>query len=164
MELSKDEIEKFMEIAIAEASKGIDMGDGGPFGACIVNLADGKVISSAHNTVIKDNDPTAHAEINAIRKACKALGKYWLEDCAIFSTCEPCPMCLGSIYWARLNKIYVGCLREEAEEIGFSDKFIYEELRKPTNSRQIPVVAGIMRVKCLQIMQKWATSCSKKLY
>ncbi len=119
-----NEKEKFMNIALKEAKNGVLKNHGGPFGAVIVK--DNKIISKAHNTVIKTNDPTAHAEINAIRKASKKLNNFNLSGCEIYTTCEPCPMCLSAIIWARIDKIYYLYTREDAEKIGFDDNRIYK--------------------------------------
>ena len=115
---------KFMALAIKEAKEGIDHVHGGPFGAVIVK--DGKVIASAHNTVLRDNDPTAHGEVNVIRKASLALGTFDLSGCEIYTTGEPCPMCLGAILWANIQKVYFGANIIDAEAIGFRDSVFYQ--------------------------------------
>jgi len=111
---------------------------GGPFAAVI--MKDGEIVSQASNSVTKDNDPTAHAEINAIRKACRKLNTFDLSGCTLFTSCEPCPMCLGAIYWARLEIIYYGNTKNDAAAIGFDDAFIYQELDTPPEKRAIPMV------------------------
>ncbi len=111
---------------------------GGPFAAVIVK--DGEIIAEASNSVTRDNDPTAHAEINAIRQACHALNTFDLSGGTIFTSSEPCPMCLGAIYWARLEKIYYGNTKKDAADIGFDDAFIYQELDTPLEQRAIPMV------------------------
>nr|WP_201759164.1 nucleoside deaminase [Acidisarcina polymorpha] len=116
----------FMELAIDLAMKNVETGSGGPFGAVIVK--DGKVIASAANCVTATNDPTAHAEIVAIRKACQALGSFQLDGCEIYTSCEPCPMCLGAMYWARPQEVYYANTRAHAAEAGFDDAFIYDEV------------------------------------
>ncbi|MBQ1696201.1 MAG: nucleoside deaminase, partial [Bacteroidales bacterium] len=116
--------EKFMRLAIEKSLESVDNG-GGPFGAVVVK--DGEVVAVASNSVTLDNDPTAHAEVNAIRMACKKLGTFDLSGCEIYASCEPCPMCLASIYWARIGKLYYANTKVDADKIGFSDSFIYEE-------------------------------------
>ena len=112
-----------MEEAVNEAKKGVASNHGGPFGAVIVK--DGYVIAADHNHVTSTNDPTAHAEVSCIRKACTKLGTWKLEGCEIYCSCEPCPMCFGAIYWAGISKIYYGCTSEDAAKVGFADKDIY---------------------------------------
>ena len=119
-------MDKFIKIANEEAITGALANDGGPFGAVITK--GGEVISRGHNEVLKTNDPTAHAEMVAIRRAAQALGSYDLSGCEIHSSCEPCPMCLGAIYWAHLDRMYYGNSKNDAADIGFDDAFIYEEL------------------------------------
>jgi guanine deaminase len=114
----------FMKMALQEAKKGVAKKHGGPFGAVIVR--NGKVIARAHNIVLKDNDPTAHAEINVIRKASKKLKKFDLSGCELYVTSEPCPMCLSAIYWARIKKVFFVCSRKDTQKIGFDDKKIYD--------------------------------------
>lgn len=143
--------EQFMLKAIDLSKKSVENG-GGPFGAVIVK--DGKIIAEASNSVTKDNDPTAHAEINAIRLAAKKIGTFDLSGCEIYTSCEPCPMCLGAIYWARLDKIYFANTRLDAEKIGFSDQFIYNELQKPIDQRNIPTIQ-ILRDKALEAFKMW---------
>lgn len=116
---------KFMKIAVDEAKKGVTNGNGGPFGALVVK--NGKIIAKAHNSVVKTNDPTAHAEINAIRKAAKKLDSFDLSGCEIYTTCMPCPMCMGAIRWANINIIYYGATSKDAQDIGFRDKEFYDE-------------------------------------
>lgn len=128
--------EHFMRQAIALSKESISLG-GGPFGAVIVK--NNKVIGIGQNTVVKSNDPTAHAEINAIRHACQNINSHDLSGAVIFSSCEPCPMCLSAIWWARVNKIYFGNTRKDASAIGFDDAIIYEELHKPIDKRLLPI-------------------------
>lgn len=116
---------KFMKIAVDEAKRGVTNGNGGPFGALVVK--NGKIIAKAHNSVVKTNDPTAHAEINAIRKAAKKLDSFDLSGCEIYTTCMPCPMCMGAIRWANINIIYYGATSKDAQDIGFRDKEFYDE-------------------------------------
>lgn len=134
--MEKRDIKQFMDMAVAAASEGISLRDGGPFGAVIVR--GGEIVAQAWNRVARTHDPTAHAEINAIREAAAKLGRFHLEDCVLFTSCEPCPMCLGAIYWARLQKVYYAATRENAEETGFGDAMIYRELERPPEQRALP--------------------------
>ena len=126
----------FMREAIALARENIRKG-GGPFEAIIVK--DGKEVARTGNTVTLSNDPTAHAEVNAIREACRKLGTFDLSGCEIYSSCEPCPMCLSAIYWAGIGKIYVSASRFDAADAGFDDQFLYDQIVKPYEERKIPV-------------------------
>ncbi|QMS84395.1 nucleoside deaminase [Candidatus Xianfuyuplasma coldseepsis] len=126
---------KYMKIAVEEAFTGMRKGDGGPFGAVIVK--DGEIIAQAHNEVIKTNDPTMHAEINAIRQATKKLGRFDLSDCEIYSSCEPCPMCFAAIHWAKMKSLYFGASREDAADIGFDDQYIYDVINKTADHEQV---------------------------
>jgi len=143
--------EDFMREAIGLSIENID-NNGGPFGAVIVK--DGKVIAKGVNRVTSNNDPTAHAEVNAIRKAAEALGTYDLSGCEIYSSCEPCPMCLGAIYWARLDKLYYANTKQDAKDIDFDDSFIYEELDQPIEKRKIPTVQ-ILNKEAIEAFNKW---------
>lgn len=127
---------EFMKEAIRVAVENVKNGTGGPFGAVVVK--EGKIIASSGNTVVPDNDPTAHAEVNAIRKACRGLDSFQLTGCEIYSSCEPCPMCLGAIYWARPKAVYYACTKEDAAEGGFDDSFIYKEIVLSGDQRFIP--------------------------
>lgn len=138
--------ELFMFEAIRLASENVKNGTGGPFGCVIVK--DGEIIAKAANSVTSTNDPTAHAEVNAIRLACEHLNSFQLIDCEIYSSCEPCPMCLGAIYWARPKAVYFGASKTDAAEAGFDDSFIYSQLEKPLSDRMI---------KQLQVMVEEAT-------
>ncbi len=140
-------INKAIQISLASIQKG-----GGPFGACIVR--DNEVISLEHNTVTIDNDPTAHAEINAIRTAAKKLGKFDLSDCEIYSSTEPCPMCLSAIYWAKIPTVFFATTRKDAEEIGFSDNWIYQEIPKPIDERKIKMIQ-LDKSKSLEVFEVW---------
>jgi tRNA(Arg) A34 adenosine deaminase TadA len=128
---------KFLSRAVEISGERMRAGDGGPFGAVIVK--DGKVIAEGHNQVTSANDPTAHAEVVAIREACVALSRFDLSGCVIYASCEPCPMCLAAIYWARLEQVYYTNTREDAARIGFDDAAIYEEIGKPIGQRTIPM-------------------------
>ncbi|HLD55587.1 MAG TPA: nucleoside deaminase [Candidatus Nanoarchaeia archaeon] len=152
---------KFMKIAFKEAIKGMRGNEGGPFGAVIVK--DKKIISKAHNKVIQANDPTAHAEITAIRKACKKLKKFDLSNCEIYSSCEPCPMCLSAIYWARIKKLYFGCTRKDASEIDFDDELIYDAIKGIKKEKQIEI-SEIDRLECLKLFDEWKNKKNKTQY
>ena len=126
-----------MEKAVELSLENMRAGKGGPFGAIIVRQ--GKIVGTAANHVTSDNDPTAHAEVVAIRDACKNLGTFQLDDCEIYTSCEPCPMCLAAIYWARPKAIYYANTRKDAADIGFDDDFLYEELKKNLEERSLPI-------------------------
>ena len=128
--------EHFMQEAVNAAVQGMNNNEGGPFGCVVVK--DGKIIGRGNNKVTSTNDPTAHAEVTAIREACKHLNSYQLDGCDIFTSCEPCPMCLGAIYWARPDKVYYGSNQIDAAQIGFDDEFIYKEIPLPYSDRSIP--------------------------
>ena|SRR2546428_3779142 len=152
---------KFMQQAIDLSMEGQTKGKGGPFGAIVVK--DGVVVGSGYNNVISTNDPTAHAEVVAIREACKNLNTFQLTGCTIYTSCEPCPMCLGAIYWARPDKVYFGNTREDAAEIGFDDALIYDEIPVPIHQRKIPMIP-LAREQALLAFQKWAKNGNKTLY
>lgn len=151
----------FLKQAIELAKKGMAEQKGGPFGAVVVK--NGKIIGEGNNQVTSTNDPTAHAEMVAIRDACKNLNSFQLEDCAIYTSCEPCPMCLGAIYWARPDKIFYACSREDAAEIGFDDDFIYQEIELPTERRQIKT-QQICREDGLHVFEAWKAKEGKIEY
>jgi tRNA(Arg) A34 adenosine deaminase TadA len=153
--------EKFMHEAVILAEKGVENGEGGPFGCVVVK--DNKIIGRGNNKVISTNDPTAHAEIIAIREACKNLKTYQLEDCEIFTSCEPCPMCLGAIYWARAKIIYYGNTRKDAAEIGFDDSLIYDEINKGVEKRKIPMV-NVSHKEAIKSFKIWPEKEDKKNY
>lgn len=150
--MAQDIHKKFIERAIALSKKGMDAGAGGPFGAIVVK--NGEIIAEGYNDVTSSNDPTAHAEIVAIRKACEKLDSFQLEDCIIYTSCEPCPMCLGAIYWARPEAVYYACTKEDAAEIDFDDAFIYEELDKDIDNRKIQFI-NLEREKGRVIFKEW---------
>jgi tRNA(Arg) A34 adenosine deaminase TadA len=152
---------KFMRRAIELAERGMDANSGGPFGCVIAK--DGEIIGEGCNRVTSTNDPTAHAEIIAIREACQRLGAFQLDGCVVYTSCEPCPMCLGAIYWARPERVYFACTREDAANIGFDDRFIYEELEKANNERHLQVI-NLMREEALAVFNKWATKPDKQEY
>ncbi len=145
------EIEKYMKEAIKLSVENVEKG-GGPFGAVIVK--DGEIIARGANRVTSSNDPTAHAEVTAIREAAKALNTFNLKGCEIYTSCEPCPMCLAAIYWARIDRIYFGNTKTDAKNIGFDDSFIYEEIEKPINKRSIQTTQ-LLRDEALQAFRKW---------
>jgi len=150
----------FMQRAIALALENVRSG-GGPFGALIVK--DGKILSEAANRVTVENDPTAHAEIVAIREACGKLGNFHLADCELYSSCEPCPMCLGAIYWARPARVFYACVAADAAEAGFDDDFIYQELKLPMAARQTPM-EQLLRDESLAIFSLWKSQDQKTSY
>jgi guanine deaminase len=153
--------QKFMREAIRLSIENVQKGRGGPFAAIVVK--DGKIIASGTNLVTSTNDPTAHAEIAAIRKACKTLGTFQLDGCEIYSSCEPCPMCLGAIYWARLERVFYGNTKQDAAEIGFDDSFIYEELLKKNSNRRISM-EQLLRVEALAGFEAWKKKVDKINY
>jgi tRNA(Arg) A34 adenosine deaminase TadA len=136
-------------------------GAGGPFGAVIAK--DGKIVATGVNTVTAANDPTAHAEVNAIREACQALGSFQLPGCVLYSSCEPCPMCLGAIYWVRLDSMFFGNTCHDAAEVGFDDSFIYEELRVPTGQRKLSMVR-LLPDKAIESFRAWQEHQTKIEY
>ena len=150
-----------MKAAIALAEEGIAKGEGGPFGCVIVK--DDKIIGRGYNKVISTMDPTAHAEIIAIRDACKKLESFQLENCEIYTSCEPCPMCLGAIYWARPKIIYYGNTKEDAAKIGFDDSMIYDEIEADLKDRKIPAV-NISREEANATFINWNKKQNKKVY
>jgi len=151
----------FMQIAVKEAVLGLKKNHGGPFGAVIV--MNNNIIAKAHNMVIKTNDPTAHAEITAIRKAVKKLKKFDLSDCIIYSTAEPCPMCLSAIFWARIKTLYYGCTKEDCEKIGFDDNKFYDILLNKSNEKIISIF-NIDRNECLMPFKMWENKNNKIQY
>ena len=150
----------FMKLAIDLSIKNIEKG-GGPFGAVIVK--DGEIIAASANSVTIDNDPTAHAEVNAIREACKKLKTFDLSGCDIYSSCEPCPMCLGAIYWARIDKLYFANTKNDADAIGFSDNFIYDEIAKPYSERNLKT-ENFMREEAIKAFEIWSRTENKIEY
>lgn len=149
-----------MREAIRLANESVEQG-GGPFGAVIVK--DGEIIAGSSNSVTIDNDPTAHAEVNTIRKACQKLRTFDLSGCVIYTSCEPCPMCLGAIYWARISKIFYGNTRKDARDIDFADDFIYEELELPMEKRTLPI-KPLLRDEALHTFRLWAAKTDKTEY
>jgi guanine deaminase len=152
---------KYIEEAFAEAFNGVRSNVGGPFGAVVV--LDGKIIGKGCNHVIGDNDPTAHAEIVAIRNACKTLGNFDLSGATLYSTCEPCPMCLSAIYWANIGKLYFCSTRHHAEKIGFKDNHIYNELNLGIAERSIPT-EQLDHPKAKKLFSLWMAKTDKTPY
>lgn len=150
----------FMARAIELSIESVDSG-GGPFGAVVVK--DGEIIAEGFNQVTATNDPTAHAEMVAIRKACVKLKSFGLENCELYTSCEPCPMCLGAIYWARMGRIYFANTAEDAAKIGFDDSFIYGELKQPHGQRRIGAIQ-MMREEALAGFRAWSAKPDKTLY
>ena len=149
-----------MREAIRMADESVKHG-GGPFGAVVVK--DGRLIAAASNRVTLDNDPTAHAEVNAIREACRKLGTFNLSGCSIYASCEPCPMCLGAIYWAGIDCIYYANTRHDAATAGFADGFIYEELDKDLDKRTLPIIP-LLRDEALHTFRLWQEKVDKTEY
>lgn len=148
----------FMQKAIELSIENVKSGKGGPFGAVVVK--DGKIIAHGANSVTSHNDPTAHAEVMAIREACKILGTFQLDGCDIYTSCEPCPMCLGAIYWARPNKVYYANTKKDAADINFDDDFIYAEIAKPLNERSLQFIQ-MSRTEALEAFKLWSTKQDK---
>jgi tRNA(Arg) A34 adenosine deaminase TadA len=151
----------FMARAIQLSIDNVHSGRGGPFGAVVVK--NGEMIADGANQVTSTNDPTAHAEMLAIRAACRKLGAFSLEGCEIYTSCEPCPMCLGAIYWARLSRIYFANLAADASSIGFDDSAIYRELSQSHSQRTIPMVQ-MMREQALEAFRAWENNPRKIAY
>lgn len=150
-----------MQEAILLSQLGMINNEGGPFG-CVIVKGD-KIVGRGNNKVICNNDPTAHAEVTAIRDACKNLGTSQLDDCEIYTSCEPCPMCLGAIYWARPKVIYYANNREDAADIGFDDSMIYEEMKAKIDDRKIPILS-LSREDALKIFKEWRNKIDKNVY
>ena len=155
------EHELFMRAAIQLAEEGLKAGAGGPFGAVVVK--NGIIVGRGWNQVTSMNDPTAHAEVMAIRDACSKLGSFQLDDCEIYTSCEPCPMCLGAIYWARPNKIYYAGTHNDAAKAGFDDSFIYEEIIISPAERKIPGIM-LLQEEARKVFEKWIQKEDKGKY
>lgn len=151
-----------MKLALERARKTMYENIGGPFGAAIVNQ-EGKVIAVNSNSVLKDNDPTAHAEINAIREACKNLGTYDLKGYILYTTAYPCPMCLSAIIWANIKEVYFGCTPEDEKKIGFRDEFIYEFIEQKCSNKEILALHSVDREKCITLFEEYAAK-NKTIY
>lgn len=161
MTVPKNMDNAFMARAVQLSLENVLSGRGGPFGAVIVKQ--GNVVAESANQVTVTNDPTAHAEVAAIRLACQKLGCFELRGCDLYTSCEPCPMCLGAIYWARIDKVYFGNLAEDAAKIGFDDRAIYEEITQPHRQRKIPLIQ-MMREEALVAFRAWEQHPGKTRY
>jgi guanine deaminase len=159
--MNRDNDIKFLRHAIQLGLNKMQQGFGGPFGAIVVK--DGQIVSEGWNAVTSSNDPTAHAEVQAIRKACEKLKSYQLDGCVLYTSCEPCPMCLGAIYWARPEKIYYSATREIAADAGFDDAFIYDEIPKAPSERKFPL-EHIVLPEAQQAFDAWKSKSDKKPY
>jgi guanine deaminase len=153
--------EKFMREAVRLSREKMRRGDGGPFGAVVVR--DGKIVGRGWNRVTSTNDPTAHAEVTAIRDACKKLKTFQLDDCELYTSCEPCPMCLAAIYWARFKNVFYANTRKDAARIGFDDDLIYREISKPIPRRKIPM-KQFLRGEALEVFTEWENKPDKVRY
>jgi guanine deaminase len=151
----------FMARAIEMSIANVRSGNGGPFAAVVVK--DGQVIAEGANQVTATNDPTAHAEVVAIREACKKLETFDLKDCDLYTSCEPCPMCLGAIYWARPRQVYFGNTAADAANVGFDDSFIYQEIARPHSQRKVPM-SQMMREDALEAFRAWSEKADKVRY
>lgn len=150
-----------MREAIRLSQRAVDRSEGGPFGAVIVH--EGRVVGRGWNRVLAANDPTAHAELLAIRAACRRLKRVHLSDCDLYTSCEPCPMCLSAIYWARLSRIFFANTRKDAARIGFQDEFLYRELRQPFKRRQLPMIQSL-RTEALEVFHHWQADPQRPIY
>jgi guanine deaminase len=153
--------EQWMRDAVELARTGMQQKGGGPFGALVV--CEGRVISRGNNRVTELLDPTAHAEIVAIREACRALDRFDLRGCALYTSCEPCPMCLAAIYWARIDKVFYASTRHDAAQAGFDDQFIYEQLPLEIAARSLPM-NQLLREHALELFREWAAKSDKIPY
>jgi tRNA(Arg) A34 adenosine deaminase TadA len=153
--------EKFMREAVRLSREKMRRGDGGPFGAVVVQ--DGKIVGRGWNRVTSMNDPTAHAEVTAIRDACKKLRTFQLDDCELYTSCEPCPMCLAAIYWARFKNVFYANTRKDAARIGFDDDLIYREMSRPIARRKIPMKQSL-RGEALEVFAEWENKPDKVRY
>lgn len=152
---------KFMAMAVELSARGMRSGEGGPFGSIVVR--GDEVVGEGWNQVLTHNDPTAHAEVVAIRDACRRLGTFQLTDCEIFTSCEPCPMCFGAIYWARPQRVFFANTKEDAAAIEFDDSFIYHELELPYCDKKIPFIP-MPEEAAREVFREWADKSDRKLY
>jgi tRNA(Arg) A34 adenosine deaminase TadA len=160
--MTADDVEQgLMRRVIALSRQGMEGGAGGPFGAVVA--LDGQVIAEGWNQVTSTNDPTAHAEIVAIRRACAALGRFDLRGAVLYTSCEPCPMCLAATYWARLDAVVFGNAREDAAAIGFDDQWLYDEVAKPVAARALPM-RRLLAAEALEVFSAWAAKPDKVPY
>lgn len=150
-----------MRAAIRQGTEGVQRGLGGPFGAVIV--LDGQIVGRGENRVTSDIDPTAHAEIIAIRNACQTLGRFHLTGCELYTTCAPCPMCLAAIYWAKIERYFFGCTAADAAAIDFADEYIRQELCMPEEGRTMPALR-LLRDECLAVFHAWTAKSDRVLY
>ena len=159
--MSKEDNQKYMLSAIKKAEENFLSGNGGPFGAVVVR--DGKIVAVAGNCVTSTNDPTAHAEVVAIREACQTLETFDLSECEIFASCEPCPMCLGAILWARIGKLYYAADRNDASRAGFDDELFYREFSLP-NDKRLLNPTQILQKEAVKVFNKWNETTDKIQY
>jgi guanine deaminase len=155
------ELLPWLELASQSSLENVRSGRGGPFSALVIR--DGQLLASACNEVLESGDPTAHAEVSVIRKACRILNSFQLDDCILISSCEPCPMCLGAIYWARFRAVYFINSREDAAAIGFDDQFIYDEIKREPGNRKIPFLQ-VVYPDAHRAFQAWADKEDKTPY
>ena len=157
----KELAERFMRRAIELGRRGAEAGDGGPFGAVIVK--DGEIVGEGWNRVVATNDPTAHGEVVAIRDACKRVKAFSLKGCELYTSGQPCPMCLSAIYWARVDRVFYGFSVQDAADVGFDDRFIYEQLAKPLGRRKIPE-AQVLGGEALKVLKAYAANPKRVKY
>jgi len=153
---------KHMHMAIEDAMQSLGDEGGGPFGACIVE--NGQVIATAHNTVMEETDPTCHAEINAIRKAAKSLGRFDLSGCVIYSTTEPCPMCFSAIHWAKIDTIVYGTNIQDVQDLGFNELELSNQVMKKQGKSPVNIIEDFMRDECKELLDQWSKQTSGKTY
>ena len=153
---------EYMKVAKELAEENLTTNVGGPFGACVVK--DGEIIGRGSNKVISENDPTAHAEINAIREACKNIGSYDLSGCELYTSCYPCPMCLSAIIWANIEKVYYGNTKEDAAEIGFRDEFIYEYIKNGNSNADVLALESMDREETIKAFEEYKNKDDKIVY
>lgn len=153
---------EFMKVAKDLSEENLSSNAGGPFGACIVK--DGKIIGKGNNHVLKNNDPTAHAEIEAIRDACKNINSYDLSNCELYTSCYPCPMCLSAIIWSNIKKVYYGNTKEDAENIGFRDNFIYEFIKNNNSDKNILDLESMDREETIKVFEEYMNKEDKEIY
>jgi len=146
---------EILKLGIERAMETMQKNFGGPFGAVIIDK-EGAVVSIASNTVLKDNDPTAHAEVNAIRQACEKLGTYDLSECVLYTTCYPCPMCLSAVIWANIKKIYYACTKEDAAEIGFRDDYIYDFIKNDCRDEAVLNMVEMDKEDAMKLFEKYS--------
>lgn len=145
---------EILRLAMEQARKTMNENIGGPFGAAVI-AANGEILAVTSNSVLRDNDPTAHAEVNAIRTACKKIGSYDLSGCVLYTTAYPCPMCLSAIIWANIKKVYFGCRPEDAEHIGFRDDFMYRFIEAECRDKSVLDMAELDRADCLKLFEEY---------